>query len=206
MNYRQRPPPPQRGSTAPPSNGAKNMAGNNRITPMGIGARDVTPEASITPHAGASIRSGLGQTEMTVHAETHALAAAAREEALIKAKIAVALQRPRNWAHVEQILLEQCEVFEFAEEAVYSKPIGYGDEQETIEGLSVRFAEEAILAAGNVSSRTYTSSEDPYMRKVTVVVMDLENMVEYSDEFSIEKTVVRKKVFGKEEIITERIN
>src|ERR1051325_11866299 len=79
-------------------------------------------------------------------AETASRAVAAREEAAVKARYIMALERPRDLDLVRQRLLKECERPGFAQVAIYAKPVG----EKKVRGLSIRFAEAAIRNFTNV--------------------------------------------------------
>ena len=70
--------------------------------------------------------------------ETTAGALAAQAKAAVEARYIMAMQRPRDWDQVRLSLLKECDRTNFAEVAIYRKPVGQG-----IEGPSIRFAEAA---------------------------------------------------------------
>lgn len=134
--------------------------------------------------------------------ETAISASVAHVEAMTKAKFVVALSRPRDWERVTDRLMAACRRPGFAERAIYKKPRG-GDKFD--EGLSIRFAEEAARAMGNLDTKTLTTYDDINMRKLWVTVMDLESNLTDSREVVIEKTVERRSKKGRE-VLGEREN
>jgi hypothetical protein len=147
------------------------------------------------PAAGVIKRQEFGAESLTTMAETSTSALAAREKAMVEARFIMAMRRPRDWDDVRAKLLRACERPGFAgsaEEKVwgaawYRKPVGEG-----VEGFSVRFAEEAMRAMGNIDVLPSTVYEDERKRIVTVMVLDLETNNSVTTTITIEKTVERK--------------
>jgi hypothetical protein len=133
--------------------------------------------------------------------ETAATAVAAQAKALVEARYTVALHRPRDIDTVRERLLKDCKRPSFAAVARYRKPIGAG-----IEGPSIRFAEAALRAMGNITIETVTVYDDREKRIVRVMVTDLEANVPYSQDVTIEKTVERRKVQAGDEVLRSRLN
>lgn len=144
------------------------------------------------------VREGFEGAEIERRNETGSTALAAQAQAAIQARYVVALQRPRNDDMVRVRLLRACERPVFAEKAFYSLPRGDNPGRITglagrIEGLSVRFAEEAIRISGNIDQQTQTIYEDDFKRIVRVAAVDLETNAGYSRDVVVDKTVERKK-------------
>ena len=125
----------------------------------------------------------------TARVETSSDVLAAQSEALVRARYAVALQRPRDIDDVRTRLLSACRRTSFATEAIYRKPIGRG-----VEGLSVRFAEELARSYGNLQIGKQVLFDDLTRRIVRISVTDLETSLTYDDDISITKTVERSSV------------
>ena len=104
--------------------------------------------------------------------ETAASAMAAQAEALVKARMTVALARPRDIDGVRLKMLKECDRVGFADEAIYLKPMG-GDNK-ALEGLSIRFAEAAIQLMGNIDVLCPVVYDDDEKRIIQVTVLDLE--------------------------------
>lgn len=128
-------------------------------------------------------------------------ASAALAKATIEAKFTIALRRPRNIMTARATILEACQRPHFAKSAMYNKPIGGG-----IEGLSIRFAETALQAWGNVDVSATTVFENAESRKVSISVTDLETNTSYCDEIFLNKTVERANVKPDQEILSTRTN
>lgn len=132
-----------------------------------------------------------------VHAhatEAGAVALTAQVEAQIKARTLVAINRPRNWLDVRSRLLAAFSRPILAEGAIYKKPVG----NKHVEGLSIRFAEEAFRAMGNVDVLTTLVSDDdapPAGKRVYVVSgVDLETNAVFSVTTVVTKTIERSNM------------
>lgn len=163
----------------------------------------------LQPQAGQVARQEFGATELASQAETASAALAAQARAMVEARFVMALRRPRSWDAVRVALLKACERPGFAGSATekiwgaawYRKPVGKG-----VEGFSVRFAEEAVRAMGNVDIQVATVYEDALRRIVSVTVLELESNVAYPASISIEKTVERTYLAKGQEAIKVRMN
>jgi len=131
--------------------------------------------------------------------ETSSSVLAAQAKALVEARYTVAFARPRDMDKVRERLVKEAKRPGFALAAIYHKPIGNG-----IEGPSIRFAEAAILALGNITTETATIFDDPERRIVRVTVTDLESNVPYSQDVTISKTVERRTLPKGETAISTR--
>ena len=141
--------------------------------------------------------------------EIAASASAALAKATIEAKFVIALQRPRSIMSARSAILDACKRPAFAEGAMYRKKQGSKQvngrwEDNYIEGLSIRFAEQALNAWRNVDVTAVTAWEDENARLIRITVTDLETNLSYSDEAMLQKTVERKKVRDGQDVIGER--
>lgn len=146
-------------------------------------------ETMMVPAAGEVARSEFGASELSVQAETASSAVAAQAQAAIQSRYIVAQARPRDWDDVRTKLLKDCKRPGFAAAARYRKPIGQG-----IEGPSIRFAEAAMRAMGNILPEVQTVFDDAQKRIVRVGVTDLEANLTYSKDVVVSKTVERRKL------------
>lgn len=159
--------------------------------------------------AGMTTTEGFDETSLVVAGETSSSAMAARVTALAQAKFIMAMKRTRNMDDVRQKMLRACERPGFAGDANekvwgaawYKKPVGDG-----VEGFSIRFAEEAIRALGNIDVQTVTLWDDERKRIVEVTVLDLENNISYPTSITLEKTVERNKLPAGTVAIRQRTN
>jgi hypothetical protein len=132
--------------------------------------------------------------------ETASTAAAASAKAEIEAQYVMAHNRPRDIEQVRLNLLASCKRPGFAAAAIYRKPMGKKKDangnwgENFIEGLSIRAAEEAVRAMGNIRVASSTVYEDDETRKKRVTVTDLEANISYNREITLSKNVERKAV------------
>ena len=138
------------------------------------------------------------------------VATAARAE--IESALILAKKFPRNQEQARIELLNACKRLKFAEKAKYRKPVGKKLNEETkkweqtyAEGPSIRFAEEAIRAWGNIKIQHATIYEDDMKRISQLRVIDLEKNTTYGRQMVINKFIERKNPVGRE-IISERVN
>lgn len=134
--------------------------------------------------------------------ETAISSAAAQAQALVQARFVMAYQRPRDWDDARLRLLKACARPRFAETAIYSKPVG----GQRIEGPSIRFAEEAARAMGNIDVQTPCIYDDFEKRIIRVQVTDLESNTNYSSDVTVQKTVERKKIKEGQSVMGQRLN
>jgi hypothetical protein len=135
--------------------------------------------------------------------ETNTAAAAAREKAAIEARALVAMHRPRNFETSRLRLLTACKRPGFALVARYAKPIGGN---KTVDGLSVRFAEEARVLWGNMAVDAFVAFDDEERRVYRVVGSDLETNAHEGVDVVIEKFVERRQPRQGQEVIRSRTN
>jgi len=145
---------------------------------------------------------GFQGSQVQQRAEHAAIQVAATAKAEVEAAFIIALKMPRNKEQSRVEILDSCKNLIFAEKVLYKKPVGGG---KSIEGPSIRFAEEAIRTWGNVKIQHYTIYEDAERRLSMVNVIDLEKNISYSKQMVIEKTVERKNSKGRI-IMSERLN
>lgn len=155
-------------------------------------------------------REEFGGITTMQNAEMAGIAVAAAARAEIEASYILALKNPRNEEEGRASILKVCKNLKFSETAIYRKPQGKKQVNgqwvaNNIEGLSIRFAEEAIRLWRNIKTLQTTIYDDPHKRIVKVTVIDLESNISYSKEFVIEKTVERKNAIGRD-VVYERIN
>lgn len=140
--------------------------------------------------------------------ELAASASAALAKATIEAKFTIAMHRPRSEFNARAKILDACKRKLFAEGARYSLPRWDGKEQRTkyIEGYTIRFAETAVQAWGNVDLAATIAYEDDDKRVVRISVTDLESNISYTDEVVLNKTIERSKVKEGQDLVGERTN
>lgn len=128
------------------------------------------------------------QQQPLATAEVATTQAAELARAQVEAQFLVAMRRPRNEDLALQRMLRECKRPSFADVAMYSLPIG----GQRIEGLSIRFAEAASRAWGNIQTQQSITYDDGRKRIVRVVATDLESNTTYSGEAVIDLVVRRK--------------
>jgi hypothetical protein len=121
--------------------------------------------------------------------------------AQVQARYIVAQGKPRDWDVVRQRILKDCERPTFAETAFYRKPMG----NSTVDGLSIRFAESAQRAMGNLMPERPIIYDDATKRIVRITMTDLESNVTHYKDVILEKTVERKNNKGRE-VVSQRLN
>jgi len=126
---------------------------------------------------------------------------AAQGRAQVQARYLVARQNPRDWDQVRQRLLRDCDRPFFADAALYSKPMGTSK----VTGLSIRFAEAAQRAMGNIMPERLMIYDDATKRIVRMAITDLEANVTHFKDIVLEKTVERKDKKGRA-VLSQRMN
>lgn len=142
-----------------------------------------------------------GRGHMAIGAPA-ALAMAVKEKSLMEARMAIARERPRDWMHVRDRLLRECDRPGFADAAIYSKPVA----GQKIEGMSIRFAEACIRNMGNLRTTTELVEDEPKKVVYRVTVMDLESGSSFDDEITLTKTVERSTLKDGQVPVGERTN
>lgn len=123
----------------------------------------------------------------------------------------MAMRNPRDEDQAAVKIKRTCQNLAFAEKARYRKPVGKEKNnagewvQKYVEGPSIRFAEEMLRCWGNALIQMQVVYDDANLRKVKVSCRDVQSNLTYSTEFTIEKTVERKKSDGRE-VVSERLN
>jgi len=135
-------------------------------------------------------------------AETASTAVAAQARASVEARYLVALKNPRTWDTVRVKILAACKRPGFAETARYAKPVG----RATVTGPSIRFAEEAVRAMGNVYIESMVIFDDAERRIVRITGTDLEANLTYHQDLLVLKTVERSTVREGQVVVGRRQN
>lgn len=148
--------------------------------PDAMSMRQYAPEVSITKSAAA-------------------VAVAERARALVQARHVMALHRPRDADEARSRLLRDCDRPGFAKTARWAiKNRGTG--------WTIRFAEAALRAWGNVDVESQVVTEDDERRIVRVSVVDLETNTAYSQDVVIDRTIERKKLHDGQAFVSRRLN
>ncbi len=142
------------------------------------------------------------ETSALAKIDPGAVAAAESAKARIQSAFIMAFKNPRSVEEARARILESCRRTEFAKTVEYSKPMG----GKKIHGKSIRFAEEATRAWKNILTSTYVVHEDETLRRITIVVTDLEANINHSQEIVVMKTVERRRPGEDREILGQRIN
>lgn len=145
----------------------------------------------------------MGIQRATPTGEMATAAMAAKSKATIEARYVIAYNRPRNIDQARIDILSACKRPGFAEAARYKKPVGGS---QTVDGFSIRFAEEAIKAMKNIAVDSMTIFEDHDKRTVQIAVTDLESNLTYSKEVNVQKTVERRTLKQGQVAISQRTN
>jgi hypothetical protein len=155
---------------------------------------------------------GFGETSLTTSSGTMSEMLAARAKAEIQACYVMAIERPRNVNQVRKDLLDAVQRPGFAGldakksesgEAWYKIPLGGGA---TIQGFSIRFAEEAMRCMGNMDADTVVIWEGELQRMLEVRVIDFESNIRHKTTIVVEKTVERSFLKDDEIAISQRTN
>lgn len=159
----------------------------------------VTTENQVDP--GQRATEGFGESALVRVAETSSIALAEQAKAAVQARYIMAMQRPRDLQVARQKLLADCKRPRFAETAIYNKPVGDG-----VEGPSIRMAEAAARALGNIFAEVSAIYDDAQKRIVRVSATDLEANVTYPKDVTIEKTIERSRQMPGRKILGTRKN
>lgn len=94
----------------------------------------------------------------------------------------LAKQFPRNYINAYNKAMEACRRKSFAEKAFYKYPRG----GHTVEGLSIRFAEEMANCYGNINYGIKEMSRDKGKSEMCAFAWDLENNTKSEQNFTVE--------------------
>ena len=160
---------------------------------------------SLTPskeHSLTKTHESISGREVTETGSTAAEMVAEQTRAEVYGAMTLAKKFPRDEVKSRELIIQTCESIKFADSAIYKKPIGGG---KTIEGASIRLAEEILRNWGNVKVFKSVIYDDSVRRMIRVVCYDLQTNASYSEDAVIEKTVERKSSKGRT-VISERTN
>jgi hypothetical protein len=153
------------------------------------------------PANAMTVKEDLGGRSVTASGSTASDMVAAQTEAEVKAGFALAQIKRRDEEDSRVGILRACNNSKFAEKAIYKKPIG----KTTIEGPSIRFAEEMIRNWRNVKIIQQVIFDSPRNRIIRVICYDLEANIPYGEDIIIDKTVERRFANDRD-VISERVN
>jgi hypothetical protein len=144
---------------------------------------------------------GFGKSLTHQRAEMAAVQVAKEAESQVNARFIMAMKKPRNEDKALARILNSCRNLHFADSAIYKKPVG----NTTIEGASIRLAEEIARNWGNLYINSSIIYEDEARRIIRIMVLDLEANLDYDKTITIEKVVERRSGKGRE-VLDERLN
>lgn len=157
-------------------------------------------------------REEFGATETRQANELATTAAAEQQRALVESQYTVAMRRPRNMLSVRDRLLRECDRPRFAEAAEYKLPFRQKNKEtgkwETVNvrGLSIRFAEAALSALGNIMIRSAILIDDAEKTIGEVVALDLESNVMHTEPFFVRKVTEKSEVNDYDVVLDQRMN
>lgn len=145
---------------------------------------------------------------VSAEGETASAAAAATAKAMVEARYIIAQHRPRNWMTVMSKLIESCKRPSFAAKCEYALPRWDARQRKEvfITGPSIRFAEEALRAAGNVDIRADVMLDDADKRIVFISVLDLESNTNYGRAIVVKKQQERATLKKGQVALGQRLN
>lgn len=138
--------------------------------------------------------------------------AAEAQRAIVESAYTIAIRRPRNMMTVRDRLLKECDRPRFADAAEYKLPFKKWNkdakkyEEEIKRGLSIRFAESALSALGNIMIRSTILLDDDNKIVGEVVAIDLETNVMHTEPFVSYKRTEKKEPGKYDEIVDRRLN
>lgn len=145
-------------------------------------------------------RSFEGISTLMQNAATQALTAKATAD--INARWMIAMHRPRAIEVVEERLLHECKRAGFAAAAMYSVPRG----KAKVTGLTIRFAEAALLAMGNLGCEAMTLYDSDTERLIRVTVTDYETNAGWARDITVAKTKEVRELKQGQRALGERVN
>lgn len=158
---------------------------------------DETPQ----PRTNQMVRRTFEGLEMAgENSATQALIAKATAD--IQARWMIAIRRPRQMDDVRANMIKECRRPAFARKAIYSLPRG----NKTIRGLTIRFAEMAMSAMGNMSVEAQTLFDDHTHRIVRLTVTNFEGNSTWSSDLYVPKTKEVKQLGRGQRAIQSRAN
>lgn len=134
------------------------------------------------------------EASLMVSETRESMIVAAQARAEVEAAYVMAYKKPRKMDDARAAILKACRTPAFAEEAMYSKPVGNAN----VTGLSIRAAEEAVRCMGNIRIHAVITLDDDELRKIRVTCTDLETNSSFGREFTLRKVVERRSPEGRE--------
>lgn len=161
---------------------------------------DAEEQSLVAPERNQIVkRSFEGVSTLMQNAATQALTAKATAD--INARWMIARHCPRDIVVVRQNLQVECDRPGFASKAIYEVPRAGGK----VSGMTIRFAEAAMAAYGNMSCEAMTLYDDDDQRLVRVTVTDYQTSVTWSRDITVPKTKEVKELKG-QRAISQRLN
>jgi hypothetical protein len=105
----------------------------------------------------------------------------------------VALRNPRDEMVCRDAILRACKRESFAKSGIFSKPVG----GKKIEGLSIRFVEEALRCWGNCKTQVFVVEDTDERITWKIVVWDLQTGLSHSEDVTVRRRVERKNTAGR---------
>jgi hypothetical protein len=167
-----------------------------------MSSTEIVTQQNAMVHAGESRRDEFGATSIVATGDMATAAVAKQAEAAVNARFVMAMQRPRDIMSARVKLLNECRRPGFAQVARFRKPAG----REFVEGFSIRFAEAALRALGNVLVESPVLYDDAKQRLVSVRVTDLESNTCIVTDVAVAKTVERRVLRRGQAAIRSRVN
>lgn len=159
-------------------------------------SKELTP-----PRQNQMVRQSFeGISTLMNNSATQALVAKATAD--INARWMIAMHRPRHMPDVRALLLKECARPSFAVKAIYVIPRG----RTQIKGLSIRFAEAALKAMGNMGCEAQTLYDSDEERVIRITVTDYEGNSAWSRDITVKKTKEVRKLRDDMRPIRTRIN
>lgn len=134
----------------------------------------------------------------------HEVAVAAVSTAVtaeIQSAFTIAKKFPRSTEFAIANIKDSCRNLLFAQKAIYAKPVGGG---KVVRNLSVRAAEEIAALWGNIKTYSVVLYDGPDKKIVSITAMDLQTNTSYSTQITINKTVERKNLNGRDPLSTRK--
>jgi hypothetical protein len=140
--------------------------------------------------------------EVSIGADVSAAAAAAAAAKEIEARIIAAHKWPRNVDDFRTAVLEDCQRPGFAALALYTRPVGGGNE---VTDFSIRGIEDFLRHFGNIHVSARIVAEDADKAVLHVVTVDVEKNTSFGLDRIVPKTVERREIKGGRRVRETRI-
>jgi len=158
-----------------------------------------TEQMTTTPSNGRALEAK--QPQQLPH-ETASSMLMAEAEAEVKAAISVAIANPRDEEDSRGAIIAACKRPRFAKAAIWEQPRG----DKTIEGLSIRFAEEAARLWRNLYQEMRVTYDGPDKRIFRCRSIDLEANNRWGQDVVVPRQIERHKPRRGEKVVRELEN